>query len=65
MRENEGMEEEPELSAYKREVVRLLAEEYGIPETELIKDARFSDAEDSLAVVEWVMELEEKLESDA
>ena len=50
---------------YKRQVVRLISEEYGIAEAELMKDPRFSDAEDSLAVVEWVMELEEKLDPDA
>ena len=59
------MNEKPELSAYKRQAVRLISEEFGIPEAELMKDPRFLDAEDSLAVIEWVMELEEKLDPDA
>ena len=65
MRENQPMDEKSRLPAHKREVLRILSARYGIDETELMKDPRFSDADDSLALVEWVMELEEQLGSDA
>ena len=59
------MEEKPELSSLQQRALRILSEQYNIPESKLLKDPRFINVMDSLDLVELVMEIEEELDPDA
>ena len=59
------MDQDRGISSYKRLSLKILSDQYGIPESELLKRFNFSNVKDSLDLVELVMEIEEELEPDA